>query len=106
MGKFSSVTVSTIDEEEDEIEAVRESFLSQIFSAWNAIIIYLQREVADSYANNARIIEKQLKRTGSKADTTTPSVTNQPSNKKSRGTLLNIWTKIDEFEIEKLINIE
>lgn len=73
MGKFSSVTVSTVDEEEDEIES---------------------QEVANSYAKNAKIIETKLQRksgTKAPADTTEEKqkTTTVPA-KKSRGTLLDM----------------
>lgn len=64
-GKTSSTTVSTVEAELDEVEA---------------------KEVADSYAENARIIEKQLQRRGAtkkKSDT----IEEEPQRKK-RGTLL------------------
>lgn len=66
-GKFSSVTVSTIEDEEDEIA---------------------EKEIEDSFAANAKIIEKQLERRMAKrlANAEAESSTDKP--KKPRGTLL------------------
>lgn len=64
-GKFSSVTISTIEDEQDEIEA---------------------KEVADSFAANAKIIEKQLDRRAVKNKNLNEEVA--APTKKHRGTLL------------------
>ena len=69
MGKFSSVTVSTISDDEDELE---------------------EKEIADSYALNAKIIKKQLERKGNKRGHEDENPEDQQTKKlaKPRGTLL------------------
>lgn len=68
MGKFSSVTVSTIEDEEDEIA---------------------DKEVEDNFAANAKIIEKQLERRMAKKLQSAENNDGDVSKaKKPRGTLL------------------
>ena len=66
MGKYSSTTVSTVSDDEDELE---------------------EKEIADSYALNAKIIRKQLERKGMTKKSGDDSQVDEET-KKSRGTLL------------------
>lgn len=103
--KFASVTVSTISDDEDELEEVNFQFEHPNFcleklkieSSWDFVsnwsclkvaFLFPQKEIADSYALNAKIIEKQMVRKGmhkrkSEDEPETPKV------QKTRGTLLN-----------------
>lgn len=68
MGKFSSVTVSTtVEDEEDEVA---------------------EKEIADSFAANAKIIEKQLERRMAKKLKNSEPEEEASKPKKPRGTLL------------------
>ena len=65
MGKYSSVTVSTVSDDEDELE---------------------DKEIAENYALNAQIINKQLDRKGKRM----PGDPDAPATKKEkRGTLID-----------------
>lgn len=64
--------------------------LSSISHTSHDFLIFKQREIADSYASNARIIEKQLKRKGGKTNEVDTSTIQSAPCKKTRGTLINI----------------
>jgi len=66
MGKYSSVTVSTVSDDEDELE---------------------DKEIAENYALNAQIINKQLERKGVKRNYEGEGSSNMKTEK--RGTLID-----------------
>jgi hypothetical protein len=85
-GKIGSVTVSTMEENEDEVEAV-----SPVFCNIKITDDEFQREFLESYTSNARVVEMQMKRRGmirQKLSGANEGQTDGAPQKRKRGTLL------------------
>lgn len=68
MGKYSSVTVSTVSDDEDELE---------------------DKEIAENYALNAQIINKQLERKGMRRKLVEEETEGPSKKSDKRGTLID-----------------